>query len=144
VCPLRVFWVYNKVADSGDVVIEEQGFSIDDTRELAIAMPLSAVWDYNMDMDMDMDMDSQYKNRIFLVGRHQGVRRFGSPGLHHNTPVSSHWGYCVMRDIRRFCLVRSLRQLPIRKTFRMVEIDIRGRLGNGGDARAVLECGGEV
>jgi hypothetical protein len=34
--------VYNKVADSGDVVIEKQDFSIVDTHGLAIAMPLHA------------------------------------------------------------------------------------------------------
>jgi hypothetical protein len=34
--------VYNKVADSGDMVIEEQGFSIVDTREPVIAMLLSS------------------------------------------------------------------------------------------------------
>jgi hypothetical protein len=39
-----VFWVCNKVADSGDVAIEEQGFSIFDTREPAIAMPQSPVF----------------------------------------------------------------------------------------------------
>jgi len=30
VCPLLVFWVYKSVADSGDVVIQGQGFSIID------------------------------------------------------------------------------------------------------------------
>jgi hypothetical protein len=38
VCPLKF---YNKVADSGDVVIEKQGFAIVDTHETAIATPLS-------------------------------------------------------------------------------------------------------
>jgi hypothetical protein len=33
-----VFWVCKKVGDSGDVVIEKQGFSIVDTHELEIAM----------------------------------------------------------------------------------------------------------
>jgi hypothetical protein len=33
--------VYKKFADSGDVVIQEQGFSIVDTREPAIAKPQS-------------------------------------------------------------------------------------------------------
>jgi len=28
VCPLRVFWVYNKVADSGNVVTEKQGSTV--------------------------------------------------------------------------------------------------------------------
>jgi hypothetical protein len=40
-CPLRVFRVYNKVADSGDVAIQEQRSSTFDRHELAIAMPLS-------------------------------------------------------------------------------------------------------
>jgi hypothetical protein len=43
VCPLQVFWVYNKVAGLGDVVIEKQGFSIVDTHGPAIPMPLSPV-----------------------------------------------------------------------------------------------------
>jgi hypothetical protein len=38
VCRLRF---YNKVVVSGDVVIEKQGFSIIDTHEPAIAMPLT-------------------------------------------------------------------------------------------------------
>jgi hypothetical protein len=33
VCPLRMFWVYNKVADSGNVVTEKQGFSIVGTHQ---------------------------------------------------------------------------------------------------------------
>jgi hypothetical protein len=73
-----VFVVYNKVGDSGDVVIEKQGFSIVDTHEPAFAKPLSP-----------MD-PHRHRNQIFPVGRHQEVRRFGSPGLHHTTPVSSH------------------------------------------------------
>ncbi len=39
-CLLRVFPVYKKVADSGNLVIQRQGFSIVDTHEPAIAMPL--------------------------------------------------------------------------------------------------------
>ena len=33
-----------------------------------------------------------HRNPIFVVGRHQEVRRFVSPGLHHITSVSSHCG----------------------------------------------------
>jgi len=40
VCLFRVFQVYNKVADEGGVVIEKQDFSIVDTHEPVIAMPL--------------------------------------------------------------------------------------------------------
>jgi hypothetical protein len=39
---VRVFRVYKKVADSGDVVTQEQGFSIVDTHEPVIAMILSS------------------------------------------------------------------------------------------------------
>ncbi len=38
---LRVFWVYKLVADSGDVVIQRQCFSVVDIHEPAISMPLS-------------------------------------------------------------------------------------------------------
>jgi len=40
VCPLRVFRVYRLVADSGDVVIQRRRFSIVDTHEPVIAIPL--------------------------------------------------------------------------------------------------------
>ncbi len=83
VCLLRVFCVYKLIADSGDVEIEKPGFSIVDTREPAIAMPLSRFCVQVMD-------SPPYKNQIFLAGRHQGVRRFVSPGLHHIKSVSSH------------------------------------------------------
>jgi hypothetical protein len=74
-----------KVADSGDEVIQKQGSSIFDTHEPAIAMHLSPYGLYMMDA-------KSYKNQIFLVGRHQGVYRFVSPGLHHITSASSHSG----------------------------------------------------
>jgi hypothetical protein len=48
VCPLWVFCVYNKDADSGDVVTQEQGFSIVDTHEPAIAIPPPAVFLHTM------------------------------------------------------------------------------------------------
>ena len=86
-CLLRVFWVHNKVADSGGVVIQEQGFSIVDTREPAIAMPLSPFC---------LHLESQsHENQKFLVGRRQGVRRFVSPGLHH----IHHAGQHSLRDV---------------------------------------------
>jgi hypothetical protein len=78
-----------KVADSGDVVIQEQGFSIVDTHEPEIAMPLSSLSPVCLYL-----MDSySYRNQIFHVGRHQGVRRFVSiritrPTSHHASQQS--------------------------------------------------------
>jgi hypothetical protein len=55
-----------------------------------------------------------------------------------------------MKDIRR---LRSVRFFRVRRRFfaiskpserRSIGIDIQGRLGNGGEARAVLEYGGEI
>jgi hypothetical protein len=83
VCLLQVFRVYNKVGDSGDVVIEKQGFSIVDIHEPALAMHLSPLCIHAID-------SHSHRNQIFLVGHHQEVRRFDSPGLHHITPVSNH------------------------------------------------------
>jgi hypothetical protein len=78
--------MYNKVGDSGDVVIEKQGFSIVDIHEPALAMPLSPFCLHEIEPFSD-------RNQIFLVGHDQEVRRFDSPGLHHITPVSN---YCEM------------------------------------------------
>jgi len=81
-CMWRVFWVYKKVAGSGGVVIQERGFSMFDTHEPAIAMPLSP---YSLDA---MNL-YPHRNQIFLVGRHQEVRRFAtSPELHHASQQS--------------------------------------------------------
>jgi hypothetical protein len=58
-----------------------------------------------------------------------------------------------MRDIRRFCLVRFFRDLRLffaiskPSEWLSIGIDIQGRLGNGGpggEAKAVLECSGEI
>ena len=84
-CPLWVFGVYKKVGDSGDAVISEQGFSIVDTREQAIAMPLLSICLHNM-------YASSYKNQKFPEGRHREVCRFVLPGLHRITSVSGHCG----------------------------------------------------
>jgi len=73
--------VYNKAADLGDVVIQKQGFSIFDTHELANAMSLLPF------LCRDANVSSSRRSHIYVVGRHQGVRRFVSPGLHH-TKVS--------------------------------------------------------
>ena len=75
--------MYNKVGVSGDVVIEKQGFSIVDIHEPALATPLSAFCLHAID-------SHSHRNQIFLVGHHQEVRRFDSPGLYHITPVSNH------------------------------------------------------
>ena len=75
-CPLRVFWVYKQVAGSGDVVIEEQRFSIFNTHEPAVTMPLSSLWICLQTMDTH-----SCRNQIFLEGGRRGVRRFVSPGL---------------------------------------------------------------
>ena len=84
VCPVRVYGPYNTVADSGDLVIQKQGFSIVDTHEPAIAIPPSICLHA---------IDSRpHRNQMFLIGRRQGVRRFVSPGLHHITSVNSHSG----------------------------------------------------
>jgi hypothetical protein len=87
---LRVFLVYSKVAHSGDVAIQEQGLSIFDTYEPAIAMPLPLVFVHTMD-------SYPHRNQIFTVGRHREVRRFVSPGLHHITSES----HCEMSWLRK-------------------------------------------
>jgi hypothetical protein len=45
---LRVIALYNKVADSGDVVIQEQGFPIVGTHEPGFSMPLALVFVHTM------------------------------------------------------------------------------------------------
>jgi hypothetical protein len=47
-----VFWLYKKVADSGGMVMQKQGFSIFDTHEPAIATPLSPFFCHMMLRDM--------------------------------------------------------------------------------------------
>jgi hypothetical protein len=79
---LQVFLAYKKVGDPGEVVTEKQGFSIVDIHELALATPLSPFCLHIY--------EPSHRNEIFLVGHHQEVRRFHSPGLHHITPVSNH------------------------------------------------------
>src|SRR6266404_1829955 len=98
-CILRVFWMYKLVADSGEVVIQKQGFSIVGTHEPAIAMPLSPFC-------LQIMESYSYKNQIFPVRRHQGVRQFVSPGLHHIKSASSHCGTLHKKDIRRLGSLR--------------------------------------
>jgi hypothetical protein len=64
VCLLRVFLVYSKVGDSGDVVIPEQGSSIVDTREPAVAMTLLPIFLHTMAWVYP------HSDQIFLIGRH--------------------------------------------------------------------------
>ena len=78
-----MFEVYKEVADSGDVDIEKRGFSIFDTYEPAISMPLLSAFLYMMDTQ-------SYGSKIFQVGRRRGIGRFVSPGLQHIESVSSH------------------------------------------------------
>jgi hypothetical protein len=143
---LRVFRVYNKVADSGDVVIQEQGFSIVDTHGPAIAIPLPLVFVYSMD-------SFPHKNQIFPVGRHQEARRFLSPGLHHITSVS----HCEMSRRERHTSTLFGPFLPSPATlishqqaFRTaiyiaIGVDVSGRRGNGAETKTVvLENGGKI
>jgi hypothetical protein len=101
--------VYNKVADSDDVVIEKLGFSIVDTHEPAIAMPLCVFFHI---------VYMEYKNEIFLVGRHQGVRRFVLPGLHHIKSVSSRCG--MSRSNERFTSTSPATIICHQQAFKMV------------------------
>jgi hypothetical protein len=135
--------VYKKVADSDDVVIRKQGFSTVGIRVPGIAISLSHLCLYIMD-------PYSYRGQIFLAERHQGVRRFVSPGLRHITPVSSH---CRMSRNERhtssfsglfppsLATILCHQQSPERRS---IGIDIQGRLVNGGEAKAVLEYGGEI
>src|SRR5258707_14023535 len=86
---LRVSWMYNKVADPGDVVIQKRGVSIFNTHELVNAMHLYPFsW-------QEANVSSSRRNQICLVGCHQGVvGRFVSPGIYH-TKVSKQ----SLRDI---------------------------------------------
>jgi hypothetical protein len=128
---LRVFQECKKVADSGDEVIQEQGFSIFDTHEPAVAILLLSFCLHAT--------GSPHRNQIFLVGCHQEVRRFVSrqPGLvvHHIKSVS-HRG--MSRNERHtltffgsFLLSRAT-TLCHQQAFRRA--DIPGRPGNGGKA----------
>ena len=79
---MRVCPVCKKVGDSGDAVTQEQGFSIIDTHGSAIAISLHQFWfRYNRTRIVSYP----HRNRIFVIGRHQEVRRFDSPGLHQIT-----------------------------------------------------------
>ena len=98
-CPLCVCWAYKLVAHSGDVLTQRQHFSIVDTHEPEIAMPLSQFCLHMMD-------SYPYKNQIFPVGLHQGVRRFVSPCLRHIKSIGTHCGTLHKKYTRRFGLVR--------------------------------------
>ena len=125
-CPLRVFQECNEVADSGDVMIQKRGFSIFDTHELTVAIPLLSF--------CFQTTGSPHRNQIFPVGRRQGVYRFDSPGLVHHTTTVSHRG--MTRNERHTStsfssfLPSPATILCHQQTFRTAEIP--GRLGNGG------------
>ena len=74
-----MFWLYNKVGDSDDVVIEKQVFSIVGTHGPATATPLLSFCFHSN------DSPHPHRNQIFPVGCHRGVFRFVRPGLHHIT-----------------------------------------------------------
>ena len=89
-CPAQVFWLYNKVVDGGDVVIQKQGFAIADRHASVTATnpsPFSKV------------VLHPHRNKILLVGYHQGGCRSRSPGLHRIKSVSSRCG--VVHSKRR-------------------------------------------
>jgi hypothetical protein len=64
-----VFQVYNKVAGSGNVVIQKRRFSIVDTHGPTIAMTLHAFLSKKSNIP-------SYRNEIYFAGRHQEARRF--------------------------------------------------------------------
>ena len=91
---LRVFWVYKKVGDPDDVVIEKQGFSIVDTHGPVLAIPLLSLCRH------PNDSPRPRRDKIFPVGCHRGVFRFVRPGLHHVTSSEVIAGRRAMKDIR--------------------------------------------
>lgn len=73
VCPLQVFHVCKRVADSGDLVIEKRDFATVDTHVPAISISLSPVLYVVL---------KPRRNRMLLRGPHLGARRFVSSDLH--------------------------------------------------------------
>jgi hypothetical protein len=108
-----------KVANSGDVVIGKQDFSIVDTHEpeFAISLPPCHTTDWYCDA---------HRNQIFQVGRHQGVRRFVSPS-HHVSQQSLIAGCHGVKDLPRLHSVRSF--LVRRPFFQSVSLE-NGNLFN--------------
>jgi hypothetical protein len=96
-------------------------------------------------------MDTYSNNdQIFLAGRHghQEVYRFASPGLLHIKLVSSH---CRMLHNERHTsiLFGSFLRSPAtilrhQQAFRMVTYYCGRQLGNDGEAKTVMENGGEI
>jgi hypothetical protein len=129
VCLLRVFGVNNEAGDSGDVVIEKQGFSIVDTHEPAIAKSLSPFFSETID-------SYTHSGQIFPIERRQEVRRFGSPGLRHITLVSNHHG--MSRNERHTSILfGSILSSPVTTLFHHKSSE---RLSVGVD-RATKKCG---
>jgi hypothetical protein len=131
--------MYNKVADSGDVVIREQGFSIVGIHGPAIAMPQLPLCSHVIKIKChEMPVDAYpHRNRIFLAGRRQEVRPCDSSGLHFIISVSgSNCGMSRNKDIHRLCSVRVFHL----QVFRMVIYWGRypGAGENGGGMNAVL------
>ena len=69
---MQVCWLYSKVADSGDVVIQGQGISIVGTRVPAIATTLSFSYHSRGDhIERYTSVDIRpHRNQILLRGRH--------------------------------------------------------------------------
>ncbi len=79
---LQIFWSYNKVADSGGVVIQKQGSSTVDTRVPSIATTLFLFSQIGIRPPPRGNLEVQtYRNQIFPGGRHQGALRLLLPGL---------------------------------------------------------------
>ena len=83
-CPARVFWLCNKVADGGEVVIQKQRFAIADRHAPESATTPSPFLRFD---------PHQYRNNIpreiLPVGHHQGGYQLISPGLRRIESVSS-------------------------------------------------------
>ena len=110
--------MYNKVADSGDVLIQKQRSSIVDTHEPVIAIPLPPSYP---------QMASPHKSQISPIGHRQGEHRSVSFGLHHVNSVSTAVGYCIMKDTRQPFL-RSVSSEPGDDTLPSASLQNSGQL----------------
>ena len=90
-CASLVFSVYNKGADSGEVGIQKQRFSIVGTRAPVFAMSLSLLF-YLLEI---LELVA-HRNRILLVRHRRGAFQLASPYL-HRIEISLK----LLRDIRR-------------------------------------------
>src|SRR6266403_801989 len=79
---LQIFRSEQKVADSGDVVIQKPGFSTVDTRVPAIATTLLLFSHMSIRSPPQGHLDAQpHRNQILLGGRRQGALGLLLPGL---------------------------------------------------------------